>query len=587
MWWWIAETTVVVALLAGVAIVAGRIGRLGPATRHALWLLALVRFVTPPVLHWPQLADSSATHTPPSSAPHRPRPAGGGVKSNLSRESLFRDRDGAGAARFADSAASSSSPYTGIDAGYVLAVVWLLGTGLVAIGQFRRVYCFRRSLVPATAPPADLQELLAELAHEFGVRPPRLRVVNGIASPLLWCLGPSVLLIPRSLLERFGTTQWTEILAHELAHLRRGDPWFKRLSLLVGLLWWWNPLYWLVRRRLDIEAELACDAWVVSMRPEERLSYARTLVDVCELIVRPAPPSPVLGVSGAGTFLERRLEMIVNGPGNRHMTGLEALVALLIGLVVSPSWLPAQGQDVNETLTPSAASVERSVTTERSRRSAQREFALRTPSSRADLGLADGPLNGQAGQAITDDNPKSASTPPLGASIGSIDTEAVIRESEPLKAVRDTIRADADRAQVEHTRLKNRLARLEEARRLKTIKSDPVRQEDLERELLTMTKEFEQATADARASLAKRENDALRAAYHEIQEVVAGVAKARGLIYVVRISRESIDEADSNAVLKALAHSVVYADPRADITQDVIRELNRRGKARDEQGRRR
>ena len=70
------------------------------------------------------------------------------------------------------------------------------------------------------------------------------------------------------------------MLAHELAHLRRGDPWVARLLLVAGWLWWWNPLYWLARRRLDIEAELACDAWVVWALPDDRFVYAETLLDV-------------------------------------------------------------------------------------------------------------------------------------------------------------------------------------------------------------------------------------------------------------------------------------------------------------------
>src|SRR5947209_19076862 len=53
MLWWLAENTLLAAVLAGLAVLVGRLGRLGPATRHALWLVVLLKLLTPPLLAWP------------------------------------------------------------------------------------------------------------------------------------------------------------------------------------------------------------------------------------------------------------------------------------------------------------------------------------------------------------------------------------------------------------------------------------------------------------------------------------------------------------------------------------------------------
>src|SRR5215211_5728758 len=53
MLWWIAETTLVAAALAAVAALAPRLRPLGPAARHALWLVVLLKLVTPPLWSWP------------------------------------------------------------------------------------------------------------------------------------------------------------------------------------------------------------------------------------------------------------------------------------------------------------------------------------------------------------------------------------------------------------------------------------------------------------------------------------------------------------------------------------------------------
>ena len=48
MLWWFAETTFVAALLACVAALAGRLRAIGPSARHLLWLVVLIKLMTPP-----------------------------------------------------------------------------------------------------------------------------------------------------------------------------------------------------------------------------------------------------------------------------------------------------------------------------------------------------------------------------------------------------------------------------------------------------------------------------------------------------------------------------------------------------------
>ncbi len=63
----------------------------------------------------------------------------------------------------------------------------------------------------------------------------------------------------------------------------------------------------------------------------------------------------------------------------------------------------------------------------------------------------------------------------------------------------------------------------------------------------------------------------------EIRDVIAAVAKARGLDYVIKAEARPLrqTDADPSQVLAAMNRSVLYANPRNDITEEVIRELNR------------
>src|SRR5262249_41240875 len=107
--------------------------------------------------------------------------------------------------------------------------------------------------------------------------------------------------------------------------------------------WWWNPLFWYVRRQLRLNAELACDAWVVSALPEDRRAYAEALIEVTEHISQTALLSPALGInSGARQALERRLTMIMRDRVPCKVPVVGIIVIGVLGLAALPGWAQFQ-----------------------------------------------------------------------------------------------------------------------------------------------------------------------------------------------------------------------------------------------------
>jgi hypothetical protein len=53
------------------------------------------------------------------------------------------------------------------------------------------------------------------------------------------------------------------VLAHERAHIRRGDNWIKPAGFLLLAVHWFNPLVWLAYILLCRDIELACDERVI------------------------------------------------------------------------------------------------------------------------------------------------------------------------------------------------------------------------------------------------------------------------------------------------------------------------------------
>lgn len=370
---WFAETTVMAGALAVVALAAGRAFRLGPAARHVLWVVVLVKLLSPPLLRWPwALGLGALTSHAPEARSELPddfklalSPTADETPLDVSfiedralaaaalRANDFERADAAGSfVEFTEGAAPVVAA-SGFDTRWIVGF-WAAGSALVVVGQVWRIVRFARRVKGATDAPVWLLDELDVVAERIGTLAPGVRVVSGGGSPMLWCLTRPMLVVPARVLEGLDKAAWRGILAHELAHLKRGDAWVCRLSLVAAAIWWWNPVYWLAARRLEHESELACDAWAVAACGEARRRYAETLVEVCSLMSvrgaagRDVMPALGIGTAADGRFLERRLTMILKGGVMKPESLAVKLGAAVLLLLSTPMWSVGQSAPVDD-----------------------------------------------------------------------------------------------------------------------------------------------------------------------------------------------------------------------------------------------
>lgn len=69
------------------------------------------------------------------------------------------------------------------------------------------------------------------------------------------------------------------IIAHERAHIRRRDHWWKPLGFLLLTVHWFNPLVWIAYMLFCRDIELACDEKVIrGLDNEQRADYSQALL---------------------------------------------------------------------------------------------------------------------------------------------------------------------------------------------------------------------------------------------------------------------------------------------------------------------
>ncbi|HEY6237107.1 MAG TPA: M56 family metallopeptidase [Candidatus Elarobacter sp.] len=91
------------------------------------------------------------------------------------------------------------------------------------------------------------------------VRGARIGLSRTVTSPTaIGYLHPAVVL-PEGFRARVDDREWDAVVAHECAHLARGDDWAKAVQSAILRAGWWMPGLWVLSRTLDLERELASD----------------------------------------------------------------------------------------------------------------------------------------------------------------------------------------------------------------------------------------------------------------------------------------------------------------------------------------
>lgn len=220
----------------------------GPRVGYCLWALPALRMILPPLpFHGPEALLAKQT-------------------SGLGASILFiGPRSGL---------ASSFEP--GLTSlGTMLFAVWLAGAvvllGAYAIRHF--AFCSR------------LRRAGTEIGFVRGVR----IIAADVEGPVSFGVFRRFIAVPRTFAQDYGLDERELVLAHEIAHHRRGDLVANWASLLVLAAHWWNPCAWLALRAFREDQEFAVDAHVlIAKKPDARALYAQVLAKAAGIGALPA-----------------------------------------------------------------------------------------------------------------------------------------------------------------------------------------------------------------------------------------------------------------------------------------------------------
>ncbi|MCC0638540.1 M56 family metallopeptidase [Clostridioides sp. ES-S-0001-02] len=211
---------------------------------------------------------------------------------------------------------------------FLLSILWLFVTLYLLVNIFVK-YNKEKNLLIDLSEEVDIIEInsiFEDLKTELNVKQNViLRFSYDIASPcVLGLFKPYILLT-----DSYNVNELYWILKHELIHVKNKDNLIKFIMAFLRCLYWFNPLVYLMSRKISEDCELHCDEIVMQngSKKEQRL-YGLTLINSARFNNE---SRNVLMTEFYETNLEKRLDNIIHIKTRKGI--LIALILCLLSLI--------------------------------------------------------------------------------------------------------------------------------------------------------------------------------------------------------------------------------------------------------------
>ena len=214
----------------------------------------------------------------------------------------------------------------------VLIGVWIVGVIIFAIIVLlcnHKLRLTKESVIPVK--DARLLSLFLQCKEEIGVKSNVMLGTSILAkAPMTIGFLRTLIILPADTLSPCDTRY---AMLHELAHCKNKDVQINIIMCLFQILYWFNPLVYFIFRQIRLDRELACDAIILEMLPQE--SYANYGGTLLNFAYRQTMFSMAAGIGDSKPQITKRIRHIVSYTGKSKFARAKAIcIAAIAGFLV-------------------------------------------------------------------------------------------------------------------------------------------------------------------------------------------------------------------------------------------------------------
>lgn len=219
-----------------------------------------------------------------------------------------------------------------------VAYLWLLVTIVIAVYTFVKYTKFKNLVVDVSydIEDNDVNCIYKDLLKELNIKKKiELRGSDELISSAGMGLFKSYIFLPDY---PYSKSELTWILKHELMHFKNKDILIKFAVLSVKIIYWFNPLVYIMSNKVNLDCELCCDESVLAdCSLKDKKEYALALIKSIKLSKN--YNSRILTTEFNKTNLEKRLDSIVKKKGRSGI-----LIAILVFMTSITSFIEINAQ---------------------------------------------------------------------------------------------------------------------------------------------------------------------------------------------------------------------------------------------------
>lgn len=318
-----------------------------PQVRYALWLLVLVKLIVPPT--W-ELNTSVITQIRPKvETPIISQIQFIIKEQNIDENQFLEPVISTSYDNTVQSKSMSSLPTTMPEKNpelswktYLL-FIWIGGMVLfillLAI-RIRRLHQWHEEQDKQSI-PEWFHQLLVNTAFYFDLQSlPAIVFSDKAVTPAVYGIFHPVMLLPVNYFVNLSKKEAEHVLLHELAHLKRGDLWLHGVTIILQIVYWFNPLFIYVRKQMKHVREICCDLTVANVLREKTEHYRMTLLNTARGLLTESlePGLGLLGVFEEPFRLVSRLKWLEKKTWEFRRHAL--IASLLTTLLVVACFMP-------------------------------------------------------------------------------------------------------------------------------------------------------------------------------------------------------------------------------------------------------
>ncbi len=139
----------------------------------------------------------------------------------------------------------------------VLFAVWIIGMAVGVVWRIYQYYQLRKVLQGNIDVEEEYQSIITYYRDKYPVKNLRFYQNDLLNSPIVTGIFRPKIILP---VKTYSEKELHMILQHEIAHIQRHDLLWKQFGLAASFFHWWNPLFYVLLKKLVLWEEIACDA---------------------------------------------------------------------------------------------------------------------------------------------------------------------------------------------------------------------------------------------------------------------------------------------------------------------------------------